>query len=111
MSLMLRAGGISKITDTIYKDRFKHISELQRFGADIELIDHTAIISGGKKLSGATVMASDLRAGAALLITALMIDGTSEILRVYHIDRGYEDIVGKLSKLGDSIKREATTEF
>lgn len=105
IALMLKAKGVSKITDTIYTDRFKHVPELLRLGADIEMADNTAIVHGGKKLSGATVMSSDLRASASLILAAMIADGITEVLRVYHIDRGYEEIEKKLNSLGASIKR------
>jgi UDP-N-acetylglucosamine 1-carboxyvinyltransferase len=108
VSLMLKATGNSKISDPIYTDRFKHIPELQRLGANIDLIEHSAYIKSGNKLSGATVMAADLRAGAALVIAAMMSKGTSEVLRIYHIDRGYENFEKKLSALGANIKRVRT---
>ncbi len=111
IALMLNANGSSKITDTVYFDRFKHIPELARLGADIDIIDNSAYIRAccdKKQLSGATVMAADLRAGAALAIAALTAKGTSEILRVYHIDRGYEAFEHKLESLGAAIKRIKT---
>jgi len=108
MALMLKANGVSKITDSIYTDRFKHVPELLRLGADIEMADNTAIVHGGKKLSGATVMSSDLRASASLILAALVAEGSTEVLRVYHIDRGYEEIEKKLVSLGASIKRVKT---
>jgi UDP-N-acetylglucosamine 1-carboxyvinyltransferase len=108
MALMLRANGNSKVSDPIYTDRFKHIPELARLGANIDVVEHNSYIKGGNKLSGATVMSSDLRAGAALVIAALMAEGTSEVLRVYHIDRGYETFENKLSALGANIKRVKT---
>jgi len=107
-ALMLASDGISRVSDTIYSDRFKQVPELIRLGADIEVVDNTAIINGGKQLSGATVMAADLRAGASLVLAALIAKGKSEILRVYHIDRGYEDFERKLTSLGASIKRVKT---
>lgn len=107
-ALMLAADGTSRITDTIYPDRFKHVPELVRLGANIEVVDNSAIVIGGKKLSGATVMASDLRAGAALVLAALVAEGTSEILRIYHIDRGYENFEQKLQSIGANIKRVKT---
>ncbi len=107
-ALMLAANGTSRVSDTIYSDRFKQVPELIRLGADIEVVDNSAIIYGGKKLSGATVMAADLRAGASLVLAALVASGTSEILRVYHIDRGYEDFEKKLTSLGANIKRVKT---
>lgn len=107
-ALMLKSTGISRITDTIYQDRFKHIPELMRLGAEIEMADNTAFVHGGKKLTGATVMSSDLRASASLILAALIAEGTTEVLRVYHIDRGYEEIEKKLSSLGASINRVKT---
>jgi UDP-N-acetylglucosamine 1-carboxyvinyltransferase len=105
---MLKADGTSKVTDTIYHDRFKHVPELQRLGADIEISDNASIIRGGKALSGAIVMSSDLRASASLILAALITEGTTEVLRVYHIDRGYETIEKNLASLGASIKRVKT---
>lgn len=108
VAYMLNARGQAKITDTIYTDRFKHIPELQRLGADIRLIDNSAIINGGKPLSGATLMSSDLRGSASLVLAGLIAEGTTEVLRVYHLDRGYEKFEEKLNKLGASIKRVKT---
>jgi len=108
VSLMLIAKGDSKISDPIYKDRFKHIPEMIRLGANIELIEHTAYVKGGHKLTGASVMASDLRAGAALVIAGLVAEGTTEVLRIYHIDRGYEAFETKLTNLGANIQRIKT---
>ncbi len=111
MAYMLMADGTSSITDTIYTDRFKHVPELLRLGADVEMAENTAIIKGGKKLSGATVMSTDLRASASLILAALVAEGRSEILRVYHLDRGYEAIEKRLGALGAQIRRERTEEF
>mgnify|MGYP002348914307 CR=1 FL=1 len=108
VAYMLLADGTSQVTETIYTDRFKHIPELLRLGASIELADNVAIIKGGKQLSAATVMSSDLRASASLILAALIADGVSEVLRIYHIDRGYEKVEEKLSSLGASIKRVKT---
>lgn len=108
---MLLAGGASKVTDTIYFDRFKHVPELSRIGADIDVVDNTAIIRGGKNLSGATVMSSDLRGSASLILAGLVAEGTTEVLRIYHLDRGYEQIESKLVSLGAQIKREKYEEF
>ncbi|MDQ1265540.1 MAG: UDP-N-acetylglucosamine 1-carboxyvinyltransferase [Bacteroidota bacterium] len=107
-AFMLKADGISKVTDTIYHDRFKHIPELQRLGAEIETLENTSIIHGGSQLSGATVMSSDLRASASLILTGLIAEGATEVLRVYHIDRGYESIENKLNSIGASVKRVRT---
>jgi UDP-N-acetylglucosamine 1-carboxyvinyltransferase len=107
-AFMLTADGTSRVTDTIYHDRFKHVPELQRLGAEIEIIDNTALIKGGKQLTGATVMSSDLRASASLIIAALAAEGTTEVLRVYHLDRGYEAFEEKLNSVGANIKRVKT---
>ena len=107
-SYMTLAKGNSKVVDNIYKDRFKHVPELNRLGADIEIVDNSAIINGGKKLSGATVMSSDLRASASLVLEGLVAKGKTEILRIYHLDRGYEEMETKLNSLGANIRREKT---
>jgi UDP-N-acetylglucosamine 1-carboxyvinyltransferase len=105
MALMALTPGISIITERIFESRFMHVSELSRLGADIEIEGPSAIVKGGKALSGAPVMASDLRASAALVIAGLAAKGTTQVNRVYHIDRGYEDIDGKLRRLGARIER------
>lgn len=105
MALLVLAPGISIITERIFESRFMHVSELTRLGADIEIEGPSAIVKGGRPLSGAPVMASDLRASAALVIAGLAAKGTTVVNRVYHIDRGYEDIDGKLRKLGARIQR------
>jgi UDP-N-acetylglucosamine 1-carboxyvinyltransferase len=105
MALMTLTPGISIITERIFESRFMHVSELTRLGADIEIEGPSAIVKGGKPLSGAPVMASDLRASAALVIAGLAARGTTQVNRVYHIDRGYENIDGKLRQLGARIER------
>jgi UDP-N-acetylglucosamine 1-carboxyvinyltransferase len=105
MALMALTPGISIITERIFESRFMHVSELARLGADIEIEGPSAIIKGGKPLSGAPVMASDLRASAALVIAGLAARGTTQVNRVYHIDRGYEHIDVKLRQLGARIER------
>jgi UDP-N-acetylglucosamine 1-carboxyvinyltransferase len=105
MALMTLTPGISIITERIFESRFMHVSELSRLGADIEIEGPSAIVKGGRPLSGAPVMASDLRASAALVIAGLAARGTTQVNRVYHIDRGYEDIDGKLRRLGARIER------
>jgi UDP-N-acetylglucosamine 1-carboxyvinyltransferase len=105
MALMTLAPGISIITERIFESRFMHVSELTRLGADIEIEGPSAIVKGGKPLSGAPVMASDLRASAALVIAGLAARGTTQVNRVYHIDRGYENIDGKLRQLGACVER------
>jgi UDP-N-acetylglucosamine 1-carboxyvinyltransferase len=105
MTLATRARGQSVITETIFENRYMHVSELARMGADIHVDGRTAVIRGVKKLTGAKVMASDLRASAALILAGLVAEGTTEVLRVYHLDRGYEHIEKKLQKLGADVKR------
>lgn len=110
-ALMAVANGTSVVTDTIYFDRFKHVPELTRLGADIELKENAAIIRGVKKLVGAKVMSTDLRASASLILAGLVAEGATEVLRVYHLDRGYEAIEKKLALLGADIERVAGEEF
>ncbi|HEY5913731.1 MAG TPA: UDP-N-acetylglucosamine 1-carboxyvinyltransferase [Verrucomicrobiae bacterium] len=105
MALMALTPGISIITERIFESRFMHVSELARLGADIEIEGPSAIVKGGKPLSGAPVMASDLRASAALVLAGLAARGTTQVNRVYHLDRGYENIDGKLRDLGARIER------
>src|SRR5579859_6303362 len=109
MALMTLTPGISIITERIFESRFMHVSELARLGADIEIEGPSAIVKGGKPLSGAPVMASDLRASAALVIAGLAATGTTQVNRVYHLDRGYENIDGKLRQLGARIERVEET--
>jgi UDP-N-acetylglucosamine 1-carboxyvinyltransferase len=109
MALMTLTPGISIITERIFESRFMHVSELSRLGADIEIEGPSAIVKGGKPLSGAPVMASDLRASAALVIAGLAADGATQVNRVYHLDRGYENIDRKLRQLGARIKRVEET--
>ena len=106
MALMTQTQGISVITEKIYPDRFMHVAELGRMGAQIKLEGATAIVQGVRRLSGAPVMASDLRAWAALVLAALSAKGTSEISRLYHLDRGYDRVDQKLLKLGADVRRE-----
>ncbi len=108
-ALLSLAGGISVVTDKVFPDRFLHIPELCRMGARIRREAASGIISGVPKLSGACVMASDLRASAALLLAALAADGESVIRRIYHLDRGYERLERKLNMLGAEIRRVADT--
>jgi UDP-N-acetylglucosamine 1-carboxyvinyltransferase len=105
MSLLALAPGISIITERIFESRFMHVSELARLGADIEIEGPSAIVKGGRPLSGAPVMASDLRASAALVIAGLAAKGTTQVNRIYHLDRGYERMDMKLRKLGARIQR------
>lgn len=105
-ALLTQAVGNSSVTETIYKERFKHCQQLNKMGANIIITPPSAIVVGPTSLSGTDVWATDLRCGAALVIAALMAKGTTTIHDIYHIDRGYEDIVSKLSDLGANIKRE-----
>ena len=105
MSLLALAPGISIITERIFESRFMHVSELARLGADIEIEGPSAIVKGGRLLSGAPVMASDLRASAALVIAGLAAKGSTQVNRIYHLDRGYEQMDVKLQKLGARIER------
>ena len=106
MSLMTMAQGDSDITETIFENRFMHVQELARFGADISLHGDKAIVHGVERLKGAPVMASDLRASAALIIAGLAAEGETTISRVYHLDRGFDRIEEKLSRCGALITRE-----
>ena len=106
MGLMCCADGVSRIRETIFENRFMHVQELARLGADISLEGDTAIVTGVDRLYGAPVMATDLRASATLVIAGLMAEGVTEIARVYHLDRGYERIEEKLSGAGARIWRE-----
>ncbi|MFQ5674875.1 MAG: UDP-N-acetylglucosamine 1-carboxyvinyltransferase [bacterium] len=106
MSLMCVASGSCMITDTVFVDRFTHVAELRRLGAQIELKKNDAVVSGVEELYGAPVMSTDLRASACLILAGLKAQGRTDVLRVYHIDRGYEKIEGKLKGLGADIWRE-----
>jgi len=105
MVLMCLANGLSVISETIFENRFIHVSELQRMGADITVSGTTAVVRGGAGLTGAPVMATDLRASASLILAGLAAMGTTEVSRVYHIDRGYESIEKKLAQLGGHLER------
>ena len=105
MTLMTLAKGQSMISETVFENRFMHVAELKRMGADIRIEGHTAIVTGVKQLSGAPVMATDLRASACLVLAGLVADRDTVVSRVYHIDRGYQDMEKKLSQLGAAIRR------
>ena len=108
---MAIANGTSTVTDTIYLDRFKHVPELLRLGANINVNDNRAVIKGVEKLKAAKVMSTDLRASASLVLAGLAAEGTTEVLRVYHLDRGYQKIEEKLSSLGAKIQRVKGSEY
>lgn len=105
MVLMTVAKGTSLISETIFENRFIHVSELRRMGADITVSGNCALVKGVDKLSGAPVMATDLRASACLILAGLVAENTTEVLRVYHLDRGYEALEDKFEQLGAAIKR------
>ncbi|MDE3099045.1 MAG: UDP-N-acetylglucosamine 1-carboxyvinyltransferase [Verrucomicrobiota bacterium] len=109
-ALLALAPGISIVTERVFESRFMHVSELARLGADIEIEGPSAIIKGGRPLSGAPVMASDLRASAALVIAGLAARGVTRVNRIYHLDRGYEKMDAKLRKLGAEIRRVRNAE-
>jgi UDP-N-acetylglucosamine 1-carboxyvinyltransferase len=106
MAVACKADGESLIEERLFENRFMHVSELNRLGADIWLKGNTAAIKGVEKLYGAEVMATDLRASSALVLAALVAEGTTTVRRIYHLDRGYDDLEGKLSKLGAKIVRK-----
>lgn len=108
MSYLLTVDDYSQIEETIFENRYMHVSELQRLGADIKLDGNTATIKGGKKLIAAPVMCTDLRASAALVLTSLVSYGTTEILRIYHLERGYENLDQKFKMLGADVKKVPT---
>lgn len=105
MALALMCEGTSSIQERLFENRFMHVSELQRMGANISLNGHTANVIGGTELNGADVMATDLRASSALMLAGLVAQGSSQIHRIYHLDRGYEKLEAKLQKLGVKVER------
>lgn len=107
MALNTIAEGVSKVTETIFENRFMHVQELQRMGADISIDGNTALVQGVAALDGATVMATDLRASASLVLAGLVARGDTTIERIYHLDRGYENLEQKLNALGANVKRIA----
>jgi UDP-N-acetylglucosamine 1-carboxyvinyltransferase len=105
MAMMTLGKGTSMITEAVFENRFMHVCELQRMGADISIEGHTATVKGVSGLCGAPVMATDLRASACLVLAALAADNTTEISRIYHLDRGYEKLEEKFRSLGADIQR------
>jgi UDP-N-acetylglucosamine 1-carboxyvinyltransferase len=105
MALMSTASGLSVLTETIFENRFMHVAELKRMGANIQINGNSAIVKGVTRLKGAPVMATDLRASASLVVAALAASGTTEVSRIYHLERGYEDMVGKLQGLGADVRK------
>ncbi len=111
IAYMSISNGVAAVTDTIYIDRFKHVPELIRLGANITVSENSAIVRGVNQLDGAKVMSTDLRASASLVLAGLAAKGTTEVLRVYHLDRGYQRIEEKLKSLGANIERVPGAEF
>ncbi len=107
MALNTVADGVAKVTETIFENRFMHVQELQRLGADISIDGNTALVKGVSHLDGATVMATDLRASASLVLAGLVARGETNVERIYHLDRGYEHLEEKFTALGANIKRES----
>ena len=105
MALLTVAKGPSVVIETVFENRFMHVGEFNRMGANIKTEGSCAIIPGDKELKGAQVVATDLRAGAAVVLTGLVAEGTTEVSQIYHIDRGYEHFVEKLRSLGANIMR------
>ncbi len=105
MALNVVAQGTSKVTETIFENRFMHVNELVRLGANIQIDGKVSLVSGVQQLSGATVMATDLRASASLVIAGLVADGDTLVDRIYHLDRGYDQMETKLRALGADIER------
>jgi UDP-N-acetylglucosamine 1-carboxyvinyltransferase len=105
MAYMTGVNGASMITETIFENRFMHVPELNRMGADINVHNSTALVRGVSKLKGAPVMATDLRASVSLVLAGLVAEGETIVSRIYHLDRGYENLVGKLNECGADIKR------
>ncbi|HEX2961080.1 MAG TPA: UDP-N-acetylglucosamine 1-carboxyvinyltransferase [Ignavibacteriales bacterium] len=110
-AFMALADGVSTVTDSIYLDRFKHVPELNRLGANIEIRENSVVIKGVEKLKGAKVMSTDLRASASLVLAGLAAEGETEVLRIYHLDRGYQRIEEKLISMGARIERVAGAEY
>ena len=107
MALNAVADGVAKVTETIFENRFMHVQEMQRMGADISIDGNTALVKGVSALDGATVMATDLRASASLVLAGLVANGETVIERIYHLDRGYENLEEKFNALGANVKRIA----
>ena len=105
MAVNCIAEGTATVSETIFENRFMHVDELHRLGANIRVDGHTAVIQGVEKLSGAKVMATDLRASASLVIAGLVAEGETRVDRIYHLDRGYDRMEAKLRQLGADIER------
>jgi UDP-N-acetylglucosamine 1-carboxyvinyltransferase len=105
MAMLLKADGASVLTETIFENRYMHVPELMRMGADIQVKGRTAVVRGVDRLAGAPVMATDLRASMSLIIAGLAAEGETQVNRVYHLDRGYERLEEKLQAVGADIER------
>jgi UDP-N-acetylglucosamine 1-carboxyvinyltransferase len=106
MTMLAVAGGVAIVTENLYgANRFRYVNELVRMGADIRTVDHHAVVRGVPRLSGAQVKAQDLRAGAALVLAGLAAEGETVVADAFHVERGYEDLAGKLRSLGASVHR------
>jgi UDP-N-acetylglucosamine 1-carboxyvinyltransferase len=108
MAMLALAGGDSFLEETIFENRYMHVPELRRMGADVDIHGRSAIVRGVDKLNGANVMATDLRASMSLVLAGLAAEGETEVLRVYHLDRGYERLEEKLSAVGATIERRSS---
>ena len=106
MAMLALAEGTSVLTETIFENRYMHVPELTRMGADIQVHGRTAIVKGVETLNGAPVMATDLRASMSLVLAGLAAEGETQVLRVYHLDRGYERLEEKLSAVGADVERD-----
>jgi len=111
VAMLATTSGTNVVTETVFENRFMHIAELVRMGADIKIDSRSAIIEGVEKLAGSKVKATDLRAGAALILAALKADGTTEVNDIYHIDRGYHNFDKKLRYLGADIIRVNESQY
>lgn len=109
--MLAKSDGEATVTDTIYDDRFKHVPELQRLGIDVKVNGNAATVRGGNPIKGAQVMSTDLRASVSLVMAGIVAQGRTDVLRIYHLDRGYEDLAVKLRGAGATIEREAYDEF
>jgi UDP-N-acetylglucosamine 1-carboxyvinyltransferase len=105
MTMLTLCNGAGMVTETIFENRFMHVPELCRMGADITVQGNSAIVRGVKQLKGAEVMATDLRASVSLILAGLVATGHTDVNRIYHLDRGYENLTGKLSAVGANIER------
>jgi UDP-N-acetylglucosamine 1-carboxyvinyltransferase len=105
ITMLAVADGVGIVTENLYPGRFRYVEELQRLGADVRTSGHHAVVRGVRRLSGAPVRAHDIRAGAAMVVAGLAAEGETEITGVHHIDRGYDDLVGRLAAVGASIER------